>query len=72
MLAATEEELQRVDFELVDFLEWKRAACPATAAVSQTYAEAWRERQIVAMAVRLVDELYSQPLASSAAQLGLF
>lgn len=55
VLAATDEELLNVDFDLIDFLEWKRSSCLRTAAASQEFAEVWRGRQMLALAARLVD-----------------
>jgi hypothetical protein len=57
VMAATEEQLARIDLDLVDFFEWKRDACPRTAAASQLYAEHWRARQIAALAATMVDRL---------------
>lgn len=60
VMAATEEQLARIDLDLVDFFEWKREACPRTAAVSQEFAEHWRARQIAGLAAALVDRLIAR------------
>lgn len=57
VLTATDEELLAVDLDLVDFLTWKRERCPRTAAASQEFAETWRERQLLALAATIVDDL---------------
>lgn len=60
VLAATDEQLARVDLDLVDFLEWKRERCPKTAAASQEFAEHWRSRQVAGLAARMVDHLLAR------------
>ena len=57
VMAATPAELDVLDYDLLDFWEWKRERCPKTAAVSLEYAEAWRLRQTLVLAVKLVDEV---------------
>jgi hypothetical protein len=59
VLAATPAELDAIDMDLLDFWAWKREVCPKTAAVSLEYAEAWRLRQTLALAAKLVDEVMS-------------
>lgn len=75
VLAATDEQLDRLDLALLDFWEWKREVCRRTAAASQVFAEDWRARQVAGLAATMVDRLLtpdapSDPLASE--QLDLF
>lgn len=68
ILAATDEPLDVVDLDLVDFLECKRSRCRRTAAGSLEFAEAWRSRQLHALAARIVT-LISGPAAPAEASL---
>lgn len=61
VLAATDEQLEVVDLDLVDFLTWKREVCPRTAAASLEFAEGWRARQLLALAGHIVDALFGEP-----------
>lgn len=75
--AATEDQLARVDLDLLDFWEWKRDACRTTAAASQAYAEHWRARQTAALAAEMVDRLLAreapaEPEQAAPAQLDMF
>lgn len=57
----TDEQMDVVDLDLVDFLSWKREACPRTAAASLEFAEGWRAQQLLALAGHIVDELFGEP-----------
>lgn len=73
VVAATDEQLATVDLDLVDFLDWKRARCPKTAAASQEFAEHWRARQVAALAATMVDHLMNGGSANDQAeQLDMF
>lgn len=69
VLAATDEQLAAVDLDLVDFLEWKRERCPASAAASQEFAEVWRARQIATLAAAIVDRLQASGTVRDADEL---
>ena len=59
VMSATPEALDAIDIDLADFWAWKQEVCPKTAAVSLEYAEAWRMRQTMALAAKLVDEIFN-------------
>jgi hypothetical protein len=61
VMTAAPAALDAIDMDLADFWEWKREVCPKTAAVSLEFAEAWRMRQTMALAAKLVDEILEQP-----------
>lgn len=62
----------RLDLDLLDFLDWKRETGVNWAQNSLEWAEFWRARQIEALAVELVDRLLaSGQLLEGPGQLGL-